>query len=455
VKHNDVRAGVPRPGRLAAWRGPTRPASSHRTSPRRGLPVAAVLLVLAASCSGTTGGEQRAGATGENRPAAEAVAGNPATVGTTLPAEAGSGSPAPLPDLPAAPGSDCTFEHAMTTIAGSVYQIIFSGPDGPEFGTAFAVGDGDILTAAHLLAGRTSARLRNAVADFPATVTATDLDRDLALLRAAGPAGPASEGLQLRDSADIRPGEPVASVGYPLFEEYHPSIAGGLVSRFSEDRDLGMLVQTDAPINRGNSGGPLVDRCGRVVGIVVEKWFEEGVEGMGWAVASSSLETALADLRDERTPASPTTASLSASPPPPPVATTSPSIGPMAFLDEVAVAWQDFHDRIEAAGRDLGSGDIDAATLEQILWQLAESANDYGNALGSDANDLSRFGRSCDLARRTYARALGWTSRLAGFRAARVRSPGEYRSEVVEAIRKSHAIAGEAAEHRDACTGDL
>lgn len=441
------------PRRLPARRDPDRRGSSRRASARRGVPVAAVLLALAAGCSGTTAGESRAASTGENRPAAGAAADNPAAVATTLPEETEDGDPTPLPELPAAPGEECSFLDTMNAIAGSVFQIVLSGPDGPEFGTAFSVGDGDILTAAHLLAGRTSARLRNAVADFPATVIATDPDRDLALLRATEPNGSAGEGLRLRDSAGIQPGEPVASVGYPLFEEYQPSIAGGLVSRLTEDRDLGLLVQTDAPINRGNSGGPLVDRCGRVVGMVVQKWFEEGVEGMGWAVAASSLETALADLRDGRTPASPTTASQTVSTPPPSIPTTSPSIEPTAFLDELAVAWEDFHDRIESAGRELVAGTIDAATLEQVLWQLAEATNDYGNALGSTAYDLSDYGRSCDLARRAYARGLGWTSRLAGFRAAQVRSPGEYRSEVAEAIRKSRAIANEAAEHRDACAG--
>ena len=74
-------------------------------------------------------------------------------------------------------------------------------------------------------------------------------------------------------------------MGYPLFETYRASITGGLVSRITEDRKLGVLIRTDTPINRGNSGGPLIDECGHVVGMIVEKWFDEGVDGVAWAIA--------------------------------------------------------------------------------------------------------------------------------------------------------------------------
>ena len=361
-------------------------------------------------------------------------------------------------------GNGCSFLSTMTEIQDSVFQIILSGPNGSELGTAFYIGDGDFVTAAHLVVGRRTARLRNTVADFPATVTATDPGRDVALLRAGEPP---SEPLELLTGSDVRPGQVVASVGYPLFEEYSASITGGLVSRVTDDRNFGMLIQTDAPINRGNSGGPLVDQCGRVVGMTVEKWFEEGADGVAWAIASSSLAKSLADLRNDRPPASPAPASPApaspapASPAPASPAPASPApstpprppIRPVAFLDEVAVRFEDYHDQIEEAGRRFDAGNIDAVTQEQILWRLAEDTDRYRNALTADGSDLGSLGPSCDLARRAYARALGWTSRLAGYSAAEVWSPGTYHDTVIEALQKSREIAAEAAQYHRECAG--
>ena len=429
-------------------------AGWSRRGLRRGVPVAATLLAIAAGCSGMADagrGADPAGPGEEYRPAATTAAENPAATETALGQVAASRYDDLLIDPPPPAGSNCSFLSTMTHIQDSVFQIILNDINGVGLGTAFYIGDGDFLTAAHLVAGRSSARLRNAVADFPATVTASDPGRDVALLRAVEPP---SEALQLLNGTDVRPGQVVASVGYPLFEEYRASITGGLVSRLTEDRDFGLLIQTDAPINRGNSGGPLVDQCGRVVGMTVEKWFEAGVDGVAWAIASSSLETALADLRNDQPPESPVTAVNAVSTTPQAVPAASPPTRPQAFLDEVAALFEDYHDQIEAAGRHFDSGSIDAVTQEQILWRLAEDTDHYRNALDSDGYDLGDQGDSCDLARRAYARALGWTSRLAGYRAAQVWSPGTYDAQETEALRKSREIAAEAAAHHSDCAGD-
>ena len=421
------------------------------TAVRRGVPAAAALLALAASCgaAGDTGDRPDAGAPGEQTPApTEAATETPATTQTTLPAEGAGSDPAPGNGPAAAVDGECSFLTAMNDIQNSVFQIILDGPGGAELGTAFSIGGSEFLTAAHLIADRTEARLRNSVADFPVTVIAADPVRDVALLQGDEPAG---EGLRLLNSDDIGPGQVVASVGYPLFEEYPPSITGGLISRITEDRDLGLLIQTDTPINRGNSGGPLVDQCGRVVGMIIEKWFETGVEGLAWAIASNSLETAIADLRDGLTPGIADGALQAAGPSPPVVPAPSPGTPPAAFLDELAGLVEDIGDRIEAAGRDFDSGDIDAATQERLLWEFAELADHHRKVLSSDAYDLGDSGRDCDLARRTYARALGWISRWAGYRAAQVWSPGEYDAEVAEALRRSHEITAEATDHHQAC----
>ena len=412
--------------------------------------MAAALLAVAAGCTGTTdtGGLADPAEVGEPYRTASSAATEGLAAAETSPGDVASHDDDPGIDPPATSGSDCSLLETMSDIQNSVFQLILSSDDGKEIGTAFYIGDGEYVTAAHLVGGRAGARLRNAVADFPATVIAIDAGRDVALLRAGESP---SEALQLLSSSDARPGQIVAAVGYPLFEEYRASITGGLVSRITANRSFGTLIQTDAPINRGNSGGPLVDQCGHVVGMVVEKWFEEGVDGVAWAIAASSLEATLADLRNDRPPAIPTPAVQIASPAPQAVPATSQPTGGKAFLDEVAVLFEDYHDLIEEADRYFASGSIDAVTQKQILRQIAEDTHHYRNALISDRYDLGGPGNNCDLARRDYARALGWTSLLAHYRAAQVWTPGEYDFRAAEAFRKSREFATEATNYHYDC----
>lgn len=414
-----------------------------------GAVVAALLAVtaMAAGCGGTgdtgdTGGPDPAGLGGEIRRPAAVVHESPGTAGAAHPPEARPGA---TPDGPTpADRSDCSLLDAMSEIEDSVFQVILTGPGGVELGTTFYIGDGEFLTAAHIVANHTSVRLRNAVGDFPAAVAATDPRRDVALLRGAEPP---SRALRFRDGVDVRPAQVVASVGYPLFEEYRASITGGLVSRLTEDRRLGVLIQTDAPVNRGNSGGPLIDECGGVVGMIVEKWFEHGVDGVAWAIASSSLETALTELRTDLPPAG----STAAPDPGGPVAPTGPpSNRPEIVLEEVRAHLEDYHDLIDAAARGVDAGSGDAATRERTLWQLAEDTDRYRHSLMSERYG---FGPGCDLARRAYARALGWASRWAGYLAAQVSNPDRYESELLEAGRRSREVADEAADHRANCVG--
>ena len=95
----------------------------------------------------------------------------------------------------------------------------------------------------------------------------TEPERDLAVLRVdANDLVP----VRLARSSDLRLGDPVIAIGFPL-NLGGPTVTAGIVSgldRTIEGRegDLTGLLQTDAAINPGNSGGPLVDRAGRLVG---------------------------------------------------------------------------------------------------------------------------------------------------------------------------------------------
>ena len=109
------------------------------------------------------------------------------------------------------------------------------------------------------------------------------------------------EALTIGDSAGLDIGERLIIVGYPLFERVgDASVTLGVLSARHEDPDVGYLtsLQTDAAANPGNSGGPIVNTCGGVVGIVTSKQVGAAVEGIAYAVAQSSFSEAMVRARD-------------------------------------------------------------------------------------------------------------------------------------------------------------
>lgn len=138
-------------------------------------------------------------------------------------------------------------------------------------GTGFVVAEGRALTNNHVVeqCGRIVAR--NAQGrDLPAQVTARDAEMDLALLSVPRDAGPA---LAFRDPPQVRRGDEVVTYGFPLsgILSSGPTLTRGDISALAGLRDDQNQVQISAPVQRGNSGGPLLDRSGNVVGVVVSK----------------------------------------------------------------------------------------------------------------------------------------------------------------------------------------
>ena len=183
---------------------------------------------------------------------------------------------------------------AWSAIQPSLVKITSTLPDGTGTGAGVVVkADGTILTAAHVVAGAT--RIEVAWVDgtrSQARVTKADPADDTATLLPSTlpqPLVPATLG------GGVRVGDPVFAVGHPLGLD--DSLSAGVVSALDRSvaveggRTLGHLIQTDAAVNPGNSGGPLLDRAGHVVGIVTGLANAQGqgaFVGIGFAVPIAS-----------------------------------------------------------------------------------------------------------------------------------------------------------------------
>ncbi|MEZ4331274.1 MAG: S1C family serine protease [Myxococcota bacterium] len=149
--------------------------------------------------------------------------------------------------------------------------------------------DGWVLTAAHVVGSQAQAVLRfDSGFELPAEVARVEPTRDAALLKVPGRGHPCLG----TEDAPVEVGTEIWAIGNPVAEELARSVTRGVASGNRTIRDRAFL-QTDAAVNPGNSGGPLLDGRGRLRGIVVEKIKETGIEGLGFAVPVADAERAL------------------------------------------------------------------------------------------------------------------------------------------------------------------
>ena len=203
------------------------------------------------------------------------------------------------------PGSE-EFERFMERFFGE-RMMPFGGPRGfgPDMpmaaaGSGFIVdGDGLIVTNNHVVDGADEIKVTlYDQREFEAKLVGQDPDTDLALLKIEADDLPV---VKFGDSDQVRVGDPVVAVGNPF--GLGGTVTAGIVS--AKDRVIGAgryddFLQIDAPINRGNSGGPTFNLEGEVIGLNTAIHSPSGGNvGIGFAIPSNIVAHIVEDLRDD------------------------------------------------------------------------------------------------------------------------------------------------------------
>jgi S1-C subfamily serine protease len=163
-----------------------------------------------------------------------------------------------------------------------VMESFLSVEPGNALGSGFLISsDGYALTAAHVVAGLKTVpvRLKGGMV-LEATVVRTNEDVDIALLKLPGMSFPP---LALLPESSGTIGSEVYAIGNPAAKELNASVSRGVVSGNREIAGR-KFVQTDAAANPGSSGGPLLDRSGRVLGVISWKFAGAEYQGLAFAV---------------------------------------------------------------------------------------------------------------------------------------------------------------------------
>lgn len=166
--------------------------------------------------------------------------------------------------------------------------------------------DGYIATNDHVISGASKVVVvLPSGKQVDATIVGSDAVTDLAVLKV--PASDVSGVVTWGDSSTLQAGEPAIAIGNPLGMQFQDSVTAGVVSaplREMSDQSTGypvQMVQTDAAINFGNSGGPLLNISGQVIGINSQKisqTMQGPTEGLGFAIASNFAKPILQQLVD-------------------------------------------------------------------------------------------------------------------------------------------------------------
>lgn len=190
-------------------------------------------------------------------------------------------------------------EDIIDDVNSSVVSIVADTDDVQALGAGIIVeADGYIVTNAHVTENATKIMVVTADdSEYEAELVGADVKTDVALIRVMHPNG--FEPAQFADSDDVRVGNAVFAIGNPF--GLGNSVSSGIISAKERDIEKGQydnFLQTDASINQGNSGGPLFNMNGEIVGMNTAIFSTDGQDiGVGFATPANQVKWVVSQIK--------------------------------------------------------------------------------------------------------------------------------------------------------------
>lgn len=203
-------------------------------------------------------------------------------------------SPAQVPTPHAPRQRDFTTAQIAKKVSPCVVVIKSSTDSGEVLGSGFIVSnDGKVVTNLHVILGSKAVAIQMATGEIydSVSVLASDERRDLVVLRIPGFNLPV---LELGDSDSVTTGQPLAILGSPRGLE--GTVTAGILSAVRDSGEGFKILQTDAAVNPGNSGGPLLNNRGQAIGVVSFKL--RSAENLNFAIPINYVRGMLATLHE-------------------------------------------------------------------------------------------------------------------------------------------------------------
>ena len=218
----------------------------------------------------------------------------------------------PNPQTFSSDSEGLTASEAFEKVAPAVVIVSVSGvvdysgiipKETSGIGSGFIINEeGYILTNYHVIEGAKEVVVTLSDGrDVSARVVNYDQARDVAMLKITDDSIKVPAVVELGDSDALKPGEQVVAIGSPLSKEFNQTVTSGIVSAVNRTVQTSSgqqvnLIQTDAAITPGNSGGPLVNTKGEVVGINNMKISSDSVEGIGFSIPINEVKDRIESL---------------------------------------------------------------------------------------------------------------------------------------------------------------
>ena len=264
---------------------------------------AVAVAALAVGAGGGAGGYALLSGGGTSSVAAPIAASTPADATPARPVKLARSQALTISDI--AKASTASVVEITVATAGTARTSLtpFGQGSSQAAGSGFIINTaGDIVTNDHVVAGATSIRVAFANGrEADAKLVGADPSTDLAVIRVSDVPAAELKPLALGDSTALSVGEGVVAIGAPF--GLAGSVTAGIVSALGRDitspngYPISNAIQTDAAINHGNSGGPLLDDTGKVIGVNSQIQSDGGgSDGVGFAVPAATVKQVTTQL---------------------------------------------------------------------------------------------------------------------------------------------------------------